>query len=266
MRSLIILLACCRFCRICCRHPIIKNFGGKVLNEKILVAVRSPLNSPPMQVTRYNKKRKYSDYKKRKPFLSDLKLTLSKWGKGIHQHVFKVSDTFVVTYNGATQFTGKAWSFALNDYSGKAALESLYDRYRISWIKSEFFPRQNSVSAADLTTSYTASPSLVSVVDKDDDTTPTAYADLLEFDSCKTHQFDKPFSRTFKPYAAVAAYSGTFTSYASSTSDMWFDVASPSIKFYGLKVGTFPYALGNNGDAPAWDVIHTFYVEFKHTR
>lgn len=219
-----------------------------------------------MQVSRPLKRRRVDPKKKWGLSKADLKLTLAKWGHQIHQHNFKVSSAFVVTYNGAANFTGQAWSFKLSDYTGTAALQSVYDRYRLCWVKAEFFPRQNSVSAADQTTTYTGSPSLMSVIDKDDDNAPTAYTDLVQYDSARAHPFDKPFRRTFKPFAALAAYSGTFTSYASSATNTWFDIASPDVRFYGLKVGTFPYSLANNADAPAWDVIFTYYMEFLHTR
>lgn len=222
-----------------------------------------------MQMQRGTKrKRVANDYKKRMYRLpkEDLSLTLSKWGRQIHRHQVKFEDTFTATYNGVATFTGKAWSFSLSDFNGSATLEALYDRYRLRWVKAEVFPRQNSVDAAQLTGTYTGSPSLVSVVDKDDDTTPASYNELLQYNNTKTHQFDKPFSRTFKPYAALAAYSGAFTSYASSSDKTWFDVASPDIRFYGFKLGTFPYSAANNGDSPIWDVIFTMYLEFCMTR
>lgn len=221
-------------------------------------------------MNKYNKKRRTNDGKaKKKRYANpktDLSLQLNRWGKGTHRHVLRVSDTFICTYNGATQFTGKAWAFKFSDYSGQAGLEAVYDRYRICWVTADFYPRQNSFSSTDLIGTFASIPSLVTVVDKDDATTPTAYADLLQFSTAQTHAWDRPFSRTFKPLAALAAYGGAFTSYASAQADQWYDCASPDIQFYGFKVGTFPYPLANSGDSPTWDVVFTYYMEFKHTR
>lgn len=215
------------------------------------------------------RKRGAYTYKKRNSTarnLNDLKLQLSRWGTGIHQHQFKVQDTFTITFNGAATFTSKAWNFTLNQYNGAAGLQAVYDRYRLCWVKVECLPRQNSFDAANLTGAFFGCPSLVSVIDHDDDTAPTSYNSMLEYDNARVHQFDKPFKRIFKPSAAVAAYSGAFTSYASSTPDQWMDVASSDIRYYGFKVGSFPYSALSNGDSPVWDVIFTYYMEFTHTR
>lgn len=169
--------------------------------------------------------------------------------------------------DGAHTFTGVGTSFKLDDLDGYAELTALYDQYKITGIKAQFFPRTNSLSQDVLVGTMTECPGLVTIVDIDDATAPADWTEICQYQGAKFHAFSKPFTLFFRPKVATAAYgAGAFTSYTSGTSP-WIDAASPSVVYYGLKIGSFPYAIGNNTTIdPAWDIVYTFYVKCKGVR
>jgi len=109
--------------------------------------------------------------------------------------------------------------------SDSASFQALFDQWRIVQMSVSFTP--NTVS-----TSYA---SLYTVIDYDDGTNLTGLPAADEYDTLEVTAPGRFVTRTFAPQAAMAAYSGTFTSFGSSLGGQWFDVASPNVIYYGLK-------------------------------
>lgn len=78
-------------------------------------------------------------------------------------------------------------------------------------------------------------PPLLTVIDTDDANNAATTNALRAYDTLQEVKFGSYVERTVNPQVALAAYSGTFTSYASAKP--WIDVASPSVQWYGVKYG-----------------------------
>jgi hypothetical protein len=132
---------------------------------------------------------------------------------------------------------------------------NLFDTYRFMQVVVEFNPLFLDTTA---TTNY---PPIATVIDYDDGNA-TAYAQLEEYDSFMITQTGQYFQRVFTPRIALAAYSGTFTSYSQPKAGTWIDVASTGVVHYGLK-----YALPETGAANSvWSVTVHAIMQFRESR
>lgn len=164
----------------------------------------------------------------------------------------------------ATESTG-SFTFKLSDVPNVTEFTSLFDKYRITGIRAEWIPRTNVLAINNLSSSLTSIPPLITVVDYDD-ATAQSYNELFQYENAKVHNEFKPFKLYFKPMVAVATYQGTFTGYGSSRK-MWLDCASDDIEYYSLKWASLPYSAGNNPTVdPSWDIVFTYYMQFKYPR
>lgn len=184
----------------------------------------------------------------------------------IYRFKRKRHDNAVITYNGIVTETHGAYKFKLNDLPGYTEFTALFDKYRIVGIQAKWMPRANIVNQSNLSSTFTEIPPVITVVDYDDATGTDDYSSLEQYENAKVHYEFKPFTLYFKPMIAVAAYKGAFSGYASSRR-MWIDAASPDIEYYALKWATLPYSAGNNTTVnPAWDIMFTYYLQFKYPR
>jgi len=102
---------------------------------------------------------------------------------------------------------------------------SLFEQYRILQLSFRFNP-----------TFQGNAGQLFTAIDYDDNSTPVGQAELIQKESCQVNQAAEYFERVLNPRASIAAYSGsTFTASAIAPANLWFDEASTSIPFYGLK-------------------------------
>jgi hypothetical protein len=132
---------------------------------------------------------------------------------------------------------------------------NLFDTYRIMQIIVEFNPLFLDTTA---TTNY---PPIATAIDYDDGNS-TTYSQLEEYDSFQICQTGQYFQRVFTPRIALAAYSGSFASYAQPKAGTWIDVASPGVIHYGLK-----YALPITGAANSvWSVQVHAILQFRESR
>lgn len=174
--------------------------------------------------------------------------------------------TLSVTYNAIASASTTAYDWTLSGIPGYTEFTNLFDQYRIRKIVMKFVPRFNSFSFADYTSTSTEVPSWVSAIDLDDSTPPTDADELMQYATVKYHVWNRPFTRVIYPRTATAMYSGAFTSYGSTPSKQWIDCASTGVKYYGLKLATTTYSSANSGEAPSWDIIIDYYVQFRGMR
>lgn len=136
---------------------------------------------------------------------------------------------------------------SLPDYTNFTAL---FDQYKINFVKVQFHPPYVTGSgaqplAATATTAFRPMIRLHSAVDLDDATPPTIVDTLRQYETYMVTDLTAPsmppqgYVRKFRPHAAIAMYSGAFTSYGNVVGQ-WIDAASPGVQHYGLK-----YALEN---------------------
>ncbi len=169
-------------------------------------------------------------------------------------YVFRQIDPSGVTFSGVV---GSAYQNAyygqLNFLSNAAAFTSLFDQYKILAMRYTFIPRTNVVSG----TAY--NPPMYSCIDYDDAVPITSRSEMTQRSNVAVTQVYESLQRTFKPHVAVAAYSGTFTSYKNEPAD-WIDVLSPGVQHYGIKMFIDPCL----SPAPVWDIEIEYWIEFRN--
>jgi hypothetical protein len=132
----------------------------------------------------------------------------------------------------------------LGQFPLAAAIETVFDQYKINKVSYQFIPQVVSsfigsgTVATVVPTSVYNTPILTTCVDLDDANTPGSENVVLSHATAIMHgPFIKPITRTFVPAIAVEAYqTGGFGGYSNKPSNqMWLDVASPNIQHYGMK-------------------------------
>lgn len=161
--------------------------------------------------------------------------------------------SFVTNVGGATN---AVYSFQLSDVDNYTEFTNLYDQYRIRRIDLQFIPfyTQSTPGAGACSGVIYAAPDF-------DDISATASAALRQYPACQVFGQTERIQVTVEPRLAVAAYSGTFTSYA-NLRDQWIDCNSPSVQHYGFKLA----ADASGGTANSFQVIGTYHLEFRSAR
>jgi hypothetical protein len=148
----------------------------------------------------------------------------------VHNFVESISPATLMTSSGSVPVFGSAF-FQLSNVSNVSTYTGLFDQYMIRTIEVLIEPAVTEVtSSASITGEWT------SVVDIDDATLPTSYNDLQNYTTAVQTGGTLSHYHRWTPTVALAAYAGTFTSYASAD-NQWLDCASPSIQHYGIKAG-----------------------------
>lgn len=148
-----------------------------------------------------------------------------------------------------------AYNFVLSAFAGSTDFTSLFDSYRFRQIEVSFVPTNPDLIAA----------SLYSVIDYDDSNVPASIAELLQYPSLQMTMSNQITKRVFQPRAAAAAYSGTFTSYAQTAANQWFDCDSPNIQHYGVKYW-LPALASATATANIYQVLVRAIIQFKNPR
>lgn len=151
--------------------------------------------------------------------------------------------------------TDAAYSFQLSDLPNYTEFTLLYDEYRIDKVVMTVIPDTQQT----LTTAGQGNCVMWSVLDYDDATALTVLA-LQQYETCKTHNSIKPFTRTVVPRWAKAVYSGAFTSFSSGSG--WIDSASAGVQHYGIKLGIAT----QQGTSNTYTIVCDYYVSFRKTR
>jgi len=147
-------------------------------------------------------------------------------------------------------------NFILNLIDQYTSFTGLFDQYRILMVETTFRPR--STFAA---TSATVNPGLLAiVVDNDDSNNLTSFAQAEDYENCITGTGLQTQTRTQVPHAAIAAYSGSFSSYANVASP-WIDCTSPGVIHYGIKT-----AWTATDIVYTTDITNRYWFEFRNVR
>lgn len=136
--------------------------------------------------------------------------------------------TLVTT--SATVPTFFAIAFVAASLDNFANFAAVYDQYRITRIQALIYNDGQNLNSL---------PTMFTAVDLDDASAPTTVAQLGGYSSCVSSTGWAQHFHDFKPKFAIAAYSGTFSSYSSS--EGWIDCGYPNVQYYGVK-GAFPSA------------------------
>lgn len=153
-----------------------------------------------------------------------------------------------------------AYDYQLAYLPGYTEFTALFDQYRIDKVVVKLTPHYNvGFPAANVT--Y---PRLYAAVDYSDKGVPASLNELRQYANCTITPAFKGITRTFVPKCAQALYSGVFTSYG-SVSKGWVDVNSPSVQFYGLKLGLDPGEVGQTA-LQGYFIDVTAHVSFRNPK
>lgn len=155
---------------------------------------------------------------------------VQKKDNSIHRFI-QTTDLNTVVASNTTGPTFFSRSFTLNDITQVSSFQTIFDQYRITEIETWLMP-----GLSNLNVNVGASNTLYSVIDYDDDASPPSIAALQQYTNCIVTNPSNGHYRRWKPHVAEALYSGAFTSYGNIKAP-WIDMASPSVKHYGLKAG-----------------------------
>lgn len=149
----------------------------------------------------------------------------------VYRAVETIAPSVLMTSSATVPVYGSA-QFVLANVGNSSSYTDLFDQYRIVLIEALIEP----VISETITPSGDTGE-WVSVVDIDDATQPNNYNDLTNYTTAvQTRGYSSHYHR-WVPTIALAAYSGTFTSYASAE-NQWLDAASPNVAHYAIKAGT----------------------------
>jgi len=143
-----------------------------------------------------------------------------------------------ITYYSCAHF------FSLSSVYNSGTFTQLFDRYKILGVKVRIVPysTQTPMDNYNVSTQQASSWMIHSVIDYDDATpvssSATGVQAISDRPSYRWNNMLDPrrlgHKRYLRPRIAVAAYSGTFTSYTNMKSP-WIDQQSPAVQHYGLK-------------------------------
>lgn len=162
----------------------------------------------------------------------------------------------------AGTYTVVSFKFQLDDLPNYSEFTNLFDQYKISAVKLKFWPR---FTGADVNPPATAIgvSRLWSVIDYDDSATLTNENQAMEYQNCKTHLSNRPFSLYLKPCVLSEVYRTTLTTGYAPTRKYRIDVAQPNVPFYGVKTLMEPVAFDGQ-----WQIVVTakYYLTLYNPR
>jgi len=179
--------------------------------------------------------------------------------KPLRDRIYPITQAYVgpaITGSASVEVDG-AIIFNLSSIPNSSNFAAVFDRYRIRQARVSFFPAVNFQN-----TGFNSMGPLYTVLDYDDGTL-TPIANLVNYDNLKVAPVGAFFERTLTPRAALAAQSGALlTSVAQASAMQWFDTASPSVNYFGLK-----FAVPVQGTAfTLFTTVVTIDLEFAHPR
>jgi hypothetical protein len=146
-------------------------------------------------------------------------------------------------------------NFAVSQLDQVSSLAAVFDQYRLEKIEVWLNVAGQGLAGSGTTCKW------VSCVDYDDSNAPTTYSQVLDYQNSVQTLYDVGHYRVFTPHIAVAAYSGTFTSYANETAP-WIDFTSTGVQHFGVKAA-FEQATGSNNGVVAQ---YRFHLALRNVR
>jgi len=136
------------------------------------------------------------------------------------------SGTFLTSSAGGDVFS--ATSFLLSFLPQYTSLTAVFDQYRIAMIEIWIIPTYQDYAGGNSNSRY------LTVIDYDDDTTPTTTTSLLSYSNCTDTSAYTGVYRKFVPHVQSSGPSA-----ALNVTAPWIDSGTPSVKHFGLKCGMF---------------------------
>jgi len=156
---------------------------------------------------------------------------------------YRFKRTFLISNDGADNFKYGPGSITpgynpvpltikLNEVPNYTDFTSLFDSYKITHAEFKFIPHFT-VGQVPLGPQNTQVARLVTVIDQDDDNTPTGLSQLMQYSSLDESLLDRERVRNFKPRVSVQTYrTATTTGYSAPDDAIWIDAAQTDVPHY----------------------------------
>lgn len=132
-----------------------------------------------------------------------------------------------------------AMTFSLSSLPNASEFTALFDEYKIMKVKLDFIPFGDNVnlpisSMSGSTSLVSPGGPLITAIDYDDNNTPGAAADLLQYQASKVTPVPKRMKMSLSPKFSTEVYrSGVATGYGARKG--WLDCVNSDIPHYGVK-------------------------------
>lgn len=154
-----------------------------------------------------------------------------------------------------------AVTYSLGNVANYGEFVSLYDRYKIKAVRTDFVWLRRNDHASSYSSTF---PTVYSLIDYNDDAVPTSTNQMLEYGKCRTKVFNDNrniVSVYFRPKMActVTDWQGGATT-GVNLPEYWIS-SSTSPKHFGLK-----YGVSGLWTQDIIEVYHTYYLAFKDSK
>lgn len=156
---------------------------------------------------------------------------------------YRFKRTFLISNDGADNwkygpgsitpgYNPVSLTLRLADVPNYTDFTSLFDSYKMTHAEFKFIPHFN-VGQVPLGPQNTQVARLVTVIDQDDDVTPTGLTQLMQYSSLDESLLDRERVRNFKPRVSVQTYrTATTTGYNTPDDAIWIDAAQTDVPHY----------------------------------
>jgi hypothetical protein len=215
-----------------------------------------------------NKGRKNSRRKGRRgisssPDLGDIPKPIRRTYETHSASVPRATDTCVLRSQSSSVITATAAAVTNTNFSFALAGSGIgsfgFDQYRIKCIRFTIAPQNNAIGL--VTNSTTLLVPLYCVIDYDDSANISA-AVAQAYNNCIVLNPGESLERTFKPRAALSAYTGAFGGFA-NVGNLWLDAASSGVLHYGIKT-VVPAAQAAQTLLQSWEITVETWFEFRN--
>jgi hypothetical protein len=171
--------------------------------------------------------------------------------------VFKFFSMTIIPAVLATSNVGTSHferAFTASDIAQFSSFAAIFDQYMITMVEAWMVPKNPSTpsgAAVDKGRCY-------SVIDYDDNNALASASAAMAYENCIVCPTQMGIYRKFQPHIAVAAYSGTFSSYQ-NLSPRWIDCTSTGVNHYGVKYIT------DQADAAVDETVYDLYVRLHYS-
>lgn len=163
--------------------------------------------------------------------------------------------------NGVANSQYYGFNFTLSSVINASEFSALFDQYRITGLKLNFYMVRNLGNAAVVNG---IRPRMYIVTDYDTSTSPASFDELREYSNCRVHQFDeaKPFSYFLRPKILAEVYRTAVSTGTAPRRPPWVSTTHLDLQHFGVRLG-----IENILDTDVSIVIEpTFYFGCKNVR
>lgn len=172
-----------------------------------------------------------------------------------------IPNAISVAPNPVPGFRFGTYTFNMNGVPSVTDFTTLYDQYRIGFIKFQIIPKWNSVEMDPGTGNINNATNIMTVLDYDDSTTPASIDVMTQYQNLKMTRGGSAHKRAFVPRQLVNVYRGPLVGDGHEVvKPKWNDMAYLDVTHYGLK-----WAIQENPNlGQQFDVKIDYYLAMKN--